>query len=250
MIHVLAICGTNGRHKCLERVVRFFLDQDYAGPHTLLIYNNSCHIQLLSDMHLPANKRILLVNQCVDSITSKPYNSVGAIFNDILRVAPLTSDVATHFDDDDIYLPHHISEGVKGIEKAYDQGRLAYKPFYSYYRDAYKVTKAHNTMEPSVFVDFHYLSKTGYRPGVVDYNQGWLDPLIESDKLLIDPQGVPTFIYDWSSEIPVFKISGAANTKENFDNHHKNSKDEGDHIITPILERYAQYYYSLPNFAK
>lgn len=236
---------TYGRHACLERALRFFLNQDDLNC-IQLIYNNAGVEQRLNS-HLLGNDRVILVNNNIDLKTRKPYSNVGSIFRDAITFVPKDVEVITHFDDDDIFLPNHVSQGIFGMEKARKLGKKAYKPYNSYYKSAGSIVLVHNTMEPSIFVNYDYIIKKGYRETFVDYNQGWLDPLLESDSILIDPQGIPTMIYDWSGQIGVFKMSGGSNDDNNFRSHKKRSLDHGDQIITPISQIKAQELYKIKN---
>ena len=246
---VLALTCTAGRHSVLERAVRCFIDQDYEGNSTLLIYNNSSIVQSLSAIPLPKNKNIHLVNNSIDLETSNPYECVGAIFRDAITFVRNNNKVITHFDDDDIFLPWHLSEGIKGYNKALKQKKLAYKPHYSYFWWEDQVKLLHNTLEPSFFIDLNFLRRVGYRKSVVDYNQSWTDALRDEDKLLCDITGKPSFIYDWSGKTGVHKISGASNDRRNYDEHRQWSRDEGDRLITPLSTPEIKYFYDLLNVA-
>lgn len=237
---ICALTCTYNRNACLSRAIRMFLDQECEEEHMNFIFNNSPFpIQLNLNENIPEHKKIILIN------SKKSYNNVGEVFNDALSyLKKYPIDILCHQDDDDIYFTNYLEEGRKGMKKAYTQGKLAYKPYYSYYRDNRGISKVHNTMEPSIFCDFAYLSKTGYKNTVVDYNQGWLDPLIDQNKLFEDRNGISTFLYDWSGEIPVFKISGAENNEANFHAHHRHSNDIKQ-IVTPITKEKAQEYYNL-----
>lgn len=242
---VIALTCTAGRHAVLERAVRCFIDQDYDGNITLLIYNNSPVNQQLSDIPLKKNRSIHLINNSIDLQTSRPYECVGAIFRDALTFVMDNPKVITHFDDDDIFLPWHISEGVKGYNKALKQKKLAYKPHYSYFWWDGRVELLHNTLEPSFFLDLNFLRRVGYRQSVVDYNQSWTDALRDEDKLLSDRTGKPSFIYDWSGKTGVHKISGSSNDDVNFKEHRECSRDEGDRLITPLSTPEIEYFYNI-----
>jgi hypothetical protein len=241
------IACTYKRHSCSERMLRWYLDQTYTERSTLLIYNNSEIKESIPEQvlaSLPENKKIILINNNIDRETGRIYTNTGAIFRDALSFLP-ECDVVTHFDVDDIFLPTHISEGVKGMIKAMALGKKAYKPYFSWYLDSLGVTQVHNTLEPSFFILYSYLKEKGYKLTSVDYNQGWEDPLRDNDDVLIDRKGVPTFIYDWSGKTGVHKLSGGNNDQKNFDNHRVYSGDVGDGVIFPISEEAAQKYYSL-----
>ena len=243
-------CSYN-RHNCSERLLKFFIDQDYIGEHLLLFYNNSRNLEEIDyDLDsLPSNKKIILINNYKDLQTGEEYKNTGAIFRDALSFIPDNIDIVSHMDVDDVYMPYHISEGVKGIGKAYKEGKKAYKPYYSYYWHSEGVEKKYNTHEPSFFIDASYLREKGYLQESVRYNQGWEIPLKEENLVLIDKELRSSFIYDWSGKQSVHKLSGSHNTQENFDNHRKYSEDNGNGKITPISTEKANYYYNLINNA-
>ena len=241
MRSVIAICATKNRHTHLEKLVRCFLDQDYEGSHTLLIYNNAFESQELGKIDLPSNKKIILINNCMDLKTGMAYTNLGSVYRDALEFLTEDYDIATHMDDDDVYLPNHISEGVKGMSFDY----LAYKPATSYYLDSTGLTEQSNVLEPSIFVNFKYLKDAGYFETNVNLHHKWLKDLLETNKILVAKDGLPTFIYDWSGIIPVWKTSGDPDNPENFNNYTKNSKDWGDRIITPVDKSITKYYLNL-----
>lgn len=229
-----AIMCTYNRHSLLERAVRFYLDQEYASPSELLIYNNSPNQLTLTESVIPiAGKNIKLVNNSVNLQTGGMYTNTGDIFRDALTYMHPDTKIVTFMDDDDAYTPYHLIAGANGIDKAYQQDKLAYKPYYSYYWSYGSIKKAHNNMEPSIFVDAEYVKTEGFHQLPCSYHQKWLDKLHAEAKLFTDPQGESTFIYDWGSNSGAFKVSGRGDDKDNFRSHHISSRDIGDGIITP-----------------
>ncbi len=239
MKKVCLITCTYNRVKCVNRIVRMFLDQEYDGDVTHLIYNNSPHeliypLDVLNS--LPSNRKVIFINNHKQLSTGIPYSevgNVGDIFRDAFTFIPDDIDIVTHFDDDDIFLPNHVKEGVKGMERAEKYGKQAYKPKASYFGYQGKVQLASNTLEPSIFMTYDWLKEHQYRQSVVDYNQGWEEPLRLKDSIFVDEYGIPTFLYDWMGQTGVFKISGSHNNRDNFDNHKAHSKDVGP-FIHPI----------------
>lgn len=238
---VLCITATKNRHSLLERVVRCFLQQNYEGEHTLLIYNNADKVQTLTD-NIPKEKNVILVNSHLHSQTGKPYDNLGSIYNDILRLVDkleLKPDLVNHMDDDDFFLPHHIKEGVRGYQRG---GKLAYKPAKSYFKHGKITSLTQNYLEPSVFVRWDILKGNGYWETNVDLHHKWYKPLEDNHQLYIDPKGIPTFVYDWSGDIPSYKTSGNRNMEQSFSQYAKNSQDIGDQVVTPIsLDKYRTY---------
>lgn len=258
---VTCICATCGRHNLMERSMRFFLNQDYEGIVQLLIFNNSVvpqrigfkdgdkDIIIVIDFKNGAiayfcnQKETKLVNQSKDSITEKPYKSLGAIYNDELKYIDEDTDILVHWDDDDIFLPNHISEGVKGLQKAESLGKIAYKPRKSYYRHPNGVELMENVLEPSIFVKAQHIKTWGYSDETTAQHLQWVHPLIESNMILSDEEGKPTLIYNWGDHIPTFKTSGDPHNKSNFSNYRNFSQDHGDQILTPWSKKEVEEYY-------
>lgn len=226
---VAAITCTRGRHSLLERCVGNYLKQDYKGKSYQIIFNNSPHRQKLDTFYIPSHKKILLVNQHIDVKTGKPYESINRIFEDAMARLPYDVQVVTFFDDDDVFLPHHISEGVR---EWIEGGKKAYKPYYSLCQTSSGIEKTHNMCEPSFFVEKEHVLRYGFSPHSSAYHHQWINPLIQENQIYEPIDGTPTFVYQWVGGC--YHISGDGDNPENLANHNKNSVDEGDGIITPI----------------
>lgn len=234
---VCLVTATKDRHKQLERVVRFALDQTYEDW-VHLIYNNSSTEQRLNK-NLPAGK-FILINNHLSLKNHKPYSTLGDIYNDILTFIPEDVQVINFMDDDDVFLPNHVEEGVKGLQRG---GLLAYKPEKSWYKHMkQKATLVVNTMEPSIFVAKDHVMKYGFSSETTAQHLQWVNPLIQQHQIFVDPEGPATYICDWSQEIGTFKTSGDPHNPKNFTNYELWSKDSGDQIITPINESWANHY--------
>lgn len=231
MLKVCAITATNGRHTCLERSVAMFLSQDYTNS-IQLIYNNSCSYQRLNSNL--TQDRFVLINNCLDYQTGKYYTTLGAIYRDAITHVPEDVDIVCFFDDDDLFHPDHLSEGIKGLEKG---GKTAYKPQFSYFKSGKVTSLMENVLEPSIFVKKEHILKYGFKDSTVDQHMGWLQPLIDSGDIYLDPHGKSTLVYTWGDTIPVYKTSGDPHNPHNFSNYKNFSKDEGDGIITPLSKQ-------------
>jgi dUTPase len=215
-------------------MLKMFIDQDYQGHHTLVIFNNSPVEQSIVPLALPPNKKVLLFNQHIDSVTDQPYDNLGAIYRDALACVPHSTEIINIMDDDDLYLPYHITEGVRGYSLAIAQDMLAYKPKQSYFRTNFEMALHENTFEPSIFVSAAHVADKGFETGQATAHMAWLKPLWQNGKLFVDPEGMPTFIYDWSDHSQVHHISGdGKNDASTFANHKAASQDHGDMIIEP-----------------
>lgn len=240
---VCAIMATHGRHKCAERSIGLFLNQDYR-PYVdtkLLIFQNSDTPQRLSlQSSRSLDDRIspfILVNN------PGPFTSLGDIYTQALKHVPEDTDLVTFWDDDDIFLPNHISEGIAGYLRAKAQGKIAYKPAKSYYRDPRGISLMSNTLEPSMFVEFNHIKQYGFSDKTTEQHLQWVDPLVSNDLIFVDPDGPPTLIYNWGDNFATYKTSGDYHNPQNFENCRLNSKDHGDGILTPDMD--LSYYYNL-----
>lgn len=242
-MNLYCLTATCGRHTLLERSLRFFIDQDYSMDHTLLIYNNSDIPLSLSDIELPDNKHIILYNNHIDTQTGIRYSTLGGIYNDIINLVPPECDIICHTDDDDIFLPNHISEGMKGLRAS---GKIAYKPEKSYYRHPGGMELMGNNLEPSVFVRASHIREHGYSLTTTEQHMAWFNPLLSEGKMFVDPKGTPTLIYNWGdTDIPTFKTSGDMHNPRNFENYRAYSRDHGDRVLTPWSREDVQKYYDL-----
>jgi len=248
--NVWCICATCGRHTVMERSLGFFIAQDYDGEHTLLVYNNSDVEQELDlPLDLPSNKHILLINQHVDSQTDKQYTNLGAIYNDAFGYVSIGCELLTHWDDDDIFMPNHITEGVAGYKRAKElqKGMVAYKPERSWFRHPKGLDMMGNNLEPSVFVEPMHIYDKKYALTTTDQHLQWFRPLLDEQKMFVDPNGLATLVYNWGDmDIPTFKTSGDCHNPRNFDNYRMVSREHGDHYLTPWKpERIEAFYNSL-----
>lgn len=232
-MRIACITATCGRHRCVERIVSFFINQDYEDDHLLLIYNNSSVDQELSEIDLPPNKQILLVNNYINLRTSENYSNLGDIYTDALTFIPDEYQVITFMDDDDIFLTNHLSAGAEGLKRALEKNQVAYKPAKSYYKHQRGTDLMSNTLEPSIFVLKQHVQNYGFSPVTTEQHLSWVNPLVINNLILVDPNGLPTLIYDWSQTIPTFKTSGDYKNPGNFNNYRTHSRDHGDRIITP-----------------
>ncbi len=235
---VCLLTATKNRHKCIERIVRFVLNQT-SNDYVHLIYNNSS-IPLRLSKELPEDK-FILVNNHISLRTGEPYKNLGEIYTDAITFVPEGVNVINFMDDDDIYFPDHVEEGIKGLIRG---EKLAYKPQKSYYRYLHEGGLVENTMEPSIFVDFEHVKKYGFSEETTAQHHQWLNPLVNSHQIYVDPDGKPTFLYDWSQEISTYKTSGDPSNPENFHNYELRSNDVGDGIITPVSVSWAEHYYN------
>lgn len=238
---IALISATKGRHKQVERLVKFVLDQTYQNW-VHIIYNNSEVPQRLNK-NLPEDK-FILINNHISKRTGKPYETLGDIYNDILEYIPEDCEALNFMDDDDIFLQNHVEEGLRGLTR----GRLidgkckAYKPKKSWFRYLKNMSLVENTLEPSIFVMKDHVLEHGFSLETTAQHLKWVNPLVYNNQIFVDPEGISTYICDWSQEISTFKTSGDPNNPNNFNNYASHSSDHGDGVITPCSESWASHY--------
>lgn len=204
-----------------------FLDQDYSNS-VQLIYNNSDE-PLELDKTLPQD-RFKLVNNSKDLVTGGSYKTLGAIYRDAITFIPEDIDVVSFWDDDDAFLPNHISEGVKGLLKG---GKSAYKPHKSYFYNSGVISLMHNVLEPSIFIKKKNILESGFFDSTGNQHIKWVEDLLKNNDIYEDKDGIPTLMYMWGDKtIPVYKTSGSR-AVDNFDRYNDFSQDKGDNIISP-----------------
>ncbi len=236
---VCCITCTAGRLSCLERNVRMFLEQDYTNSIQLIYQNSPNYLQLHPSV--PAD-RVIIVNNYLDLQTGKRYETLGAIYRDALSFVPDDVEVINHFDDDDFFLPNHISAGIAGLKK----GGTAYKSKKSIFlQRGLTPILSENVMEPSIFVMKEHVKKYGYGEETSAQHLQWVEPLIKTNELFSDPEGVPTLAYNWNAlGETVFKTSGNAKNPENFKNYHRYSQDYGQGTLLPVSKKEIEIFYN------
>jgi glycosyltransferase involved in cell wall biosynthesis len=102
-------CLTFGRTACLEEALEFFLRQDYAGPKELVIVND-----------LPAQRLAFEHPEVRILNAASRYAKIGAKRNVAVRES--SGEVIVCWDDDDGFLPGHLSACARYID-GYDYAR-------------------------------------------------------------------------------------------------------------------------------
>ena len=107
------MCTTGGRYRWICESIQQFLSQDYRYK-KLLIFNNGN-----GSLHLdPVLKKrgISLVN------AGSEFSTYGEVSNAALKL--VDTKYMSIWDDDDIYLPNHLSQGVRALEET---GKLVHR---------------------------------------------------------------------------------------------------------------------------
>jgi len=219
---VSCVCCTYGRFTFLKRAIACWLNQDYG--HAELIVFNTAEQPLTLDKSLQG-RRIRLINQSRDTMNGLPYSSLGMVRHDAAAYA--AGDVYVCWDDDDLYLPWHLSQGVANLTLC---GRGAWMPAQSYFSDnggqTYHLSR--NAFEASVLVQTDHLRRYGF-----DTNKSgaehlsWRMAMVADGHLSEDDEVAPfeSYAYVWGE--PGHKISGEIDSPDNFERHKAQSIDFG-----------------------
>jgi len=235
MKKVTAVCCTYRRFKCVERAMNCFLAQDYPNKE-LIIYNTD--VQNPYTTILPTNHslydpyeaailkdiNIVIVNENIDSVTKEPYTNVGAIRRDALTHA--TGDYYICWDDDDIYLPYFMRQGIDMMQKSL---LPTFKPAKSFFYSGDSLRLVQNTLEASVISDINKIREHGFLLETGSEGLGWYTKLRDSRELDENcKEYLPHYCFNWNDGFEMnatHKQSGDIDNPNNFSNHKECSKD-------------------------
>jgi hypothetical protein len=189
---------------------------------------------------------VIIVNNDKDYQTGLPYTNRGQICRDAVTHA--SGDYFMLADDDDIYLPYHLEQAVKGIKS---NGMDAWKPEKSLFATREEIKLVQNTLEASVIVKMNRIREIGFRSDITGYEGlSWYTKLRDEGQLdENNKKYVPSYCFNWSdpTEIAGHKQSGDIDNPNNFDIHKEQSKDVAKYKLTPISreeldQEYLKYY--------
>jgi hypothetical protein len=216
------------------------LNQDYDDAE-LIIFNTAIH-PLSLDASL-VGRKIRIVNQCRDTLTGAPYSSLGMIRRDAAAYA--MGDVYVCWDDDDLYLPWHLSQGIANLRLC---GRGGWMPAQSYFSNDGGKTyrRARNSFEASVLVRAEHLFKYGFdttKSGAEHLT--WRAAMVADGQLSEQDEVTPfeSYAYVWGD--PGHKISGEIDRPDNFERHQARSTDFGGGAeLTPESQEKLETFYA------
>jgi glycosyltransferase involved in cell wall biosynthesis len=223
-----------------------FLAQDYPNKE-LIIYNTDVENPIDPYGILLVSSDIIVVNENKDAHTFEPYTNVGAIRRDALTWA--TGDYVVTWDDDDIFLPHFMRQG---IDKIYETGLPSFKPAESFFYSGDNLRLVRNTMEASVIANIKKVREYGYLLETGSEGLGWYTKMRDNKELNENnTHCIPSYCFNWNDgdamDAP-HKQSGDIDNPNNFENHKKASKDIAPRKLLEVYteqqmrEIYADYY--------
>jgi hypothetical protein len=244
MKKVSFVCTTYRRFTCVQRIVEQYYAQSYSNKE-LIIFN--------TDEEYPyslgfEDDSIIIINNNMNYQNGFDYENRGQICRD--AVTHTTGDYFMLADDDDIYLPWHMQQAVKGIEELETD---AWKPEQSFFAGHNGVQMVQNTLEASVIVKMDRIREIGFRSDLTGYEGlSWYTKLRDEKQLDEHNKNyVPSYCFNWSdiAEVAGHKQSGDINNPANFENHKLASQDyaEGPLLRTGIGNTYDKYYDYLRN---
>lgn len=232
-LRVLAVTPTYGRHYYAERSLKLFLNQDYAEKEHL-IFQNCIENELRLSRSVP--KSVCLVNE-----KNTIFRNLGHLYNYLFEIINLpgtlveTPDLVIFWDDDDIFLPNHISEHVKAFSES---GKASFKKSRALIRNGSNISITSNVMEPSWILDFNLVSKLGFHEQPEGkHHFTWIDYILQNKLGSFDTtDSVPfTFCYTWGNpERPVYKTSASTSIPGYMNQYRAISNDHGDGVLTPL----------------
>lgn len=121
---VSCICPTRARFETLKESISFFLLQDYPNKE-LIIFNNH---------HEPLEVHPKLAKHNIKVINAGDYfgQSMQKVYADCLKHVSEDTEYISVWDDDDMYLPWHLSENIELLSKS---DKVAIRPYYGYWQD-------------------------------------------------------------------------------------------------------------------
>ena len=219
---IVGLMATHGRHHYCERAVGMFLQQNHPNKHLIILQNSPVPQKLDREY-----SNITLINEY-------NFKSLGEIYNRMLDFLPEDTDIVCIFDDDDIFLPNHFSEGELGFKRG---EKKAYKPNYSYFVNGNKISPMSNILETSWFVDVNVIKKLKFKNECKAHHSNWIHWLKENKELYVDLNGPKTMGCVWvdvENRPQTCHSSALGGTdEEHFNFFRKNSSDHGDMIISP-----------------
>jgi hypothetical protein len=203
---ISCVCCTYGRFAFMKRSIACWLNQDYDDAE--LIVFNTAEESLVLDKSLH-DRRIRIINQCRDTTDGLPYRSLGLIRRD--AAAHATGKVYVCWDDEDLYLPWHLSQGAANLMRC---GRGAWMPAQSYFSNdggrTYLLSR--NAFEASVLVWTDYLFRYGFDIGKSGAEHlSWRMAMVadghlsESDEVTPPPAGMFVSRIAWQAEVLIVR---------------------------------------------
>jgi len=233
MKKVSAVCCTYRRYKCVEKVINFFISQDYDNKE-LIVFNTDEKNPYIQTDEL-TELGVKFINCSTDYVTKLEYTNVGAIRRDALTHA--TGDYYICWDDDDVYLPYFMRQGIDMMQKSL---LPTFKPAKSFFYSGDSLRLVQNTLEASVISDINKIREHGFLLETGSEGLGWYTKLRDSKELDENcKEYLPHYCFNWNDGFEMdatHKQSGDIDNPNNFSNHKECSND----ICTGSISIYSK----------
>jgi len=216
---VTCVCPTGGRWERLREALAFFEAQDYPGEARLLILNES--------------PEAACARACATIVNTGPdtYATLGDKRQALLQLAD--APIVAHWDDDDVYLPDHLTRSVRHL---LDQGVQAVKARGAYFlcgprRALQNKGVRHNVFEGTmVFYRQAALDVGGYPP--LHSGQAlalWRAFGTQRARLPLPP----TYAYRWADGVGHISAVAAGHKGNAKAAYRARNQDYGSGLLTP-----------------
>ncbi len=209
----------------MKEAVKCFMDQDYEDRELVVLNNHP--VALVIDL-----PKVRVINE-------SGYGSLGACRNRLLE--EVGEGFVRTWDDDDLYLPWAISQGVGEIGDA-----PAWKPTYSWFSTKNSnYSLQGNAMEASVTYRADVVKKYGYRNSGGDEHVPLLEGIeIEGGMGEKDMGGRASYVYRWDNG--EWHISGSLGSARSLEDRTADwiSRNDDHGSGVPLVPEFVKDYYT------
>jgi len=151
---VTCLCATKGRYELLRSAVSYFILQDYPNKELIIFNNHEVDIKLSDFVKKQGNIHV---------VNAGEFSSISDVYNTALTYVDSfgeqTSEFIAIWDDDDIYLPWHLSTG---IAKLRETSKMAWGPKYQFFVAGDSLDIVTNYCEGRLIVNYEFLKSVGF----------------------------------------------------------------------------------------
>lgn len=201
MIHFSCICLTFARIARLEEAIACFLSQDYPGPKELIVLNSFFPQTLKGEFPF-----VRIIN-----LTQRPPSLADA------RNMAIEAAAGTHiitWDDDDIYLPNHLSNFATNWPECCDWVWMDRQ----YYAERFKIQRVtQGTYNVFAFTKKAWESAGKYKAGMncgEDHDFCTRVSTVTQGQKIVLPDTQLSFVYGWGNFVN--HVSGAADKEKDW----------------------------------
>lgn len=240
----VALLYTYNRPELLGRSIRCWLEQEYTNKQLCIFNNGNTDIILGGDMDSNhSNLGIKVVNSNRNVWTNQPFNNLGTIYMNGLHwfAEELSnSTFVTMWQDDDMYLPHFIKDGVTGWNDINYPDVFKTKEFIFYDKGSKISKRDENNVEGSWVIDINFLLEHGFEEPSMHPEKRLHSKLQDGVNYIKDSNTKPSYIYEWNNG--VYHSSGGINNPNNFNIYRQQNNKEEKVIDVWSKEKLMNYY--------